>query len=301
MASKINRVKLGQIEFVDYVQPGEDEVEEIIERYDFHELDKEAILEENQTARVDAYDRYLFVVLHFPKYDSRTKRYLLNEFNVFVSKDYLLLFRYYGSNTVERVFDSYRENTHERDVVNTGYILYDIIDAMLDKIFRLLDKMGKDLRGLENALFRERPDEDLIREIMIKKRNIVTLKHMIKPQIAALKVLEHRMNAMFKDEEVEVYYENLEDKLDKIYAEIELHQENVETLEDALKSLFDMRTNATMKYLTLFSAFMLPLTFVTGFFGMNVADVPFNDSLVYGVVAFTAVAMSGTTLLLTRR
>lgn len=296
----MNKLKVGQIEWMDFVQPGEDEVDDIIERYDFHELDKAAILEDNQTARVDTYDRYVFVVLHFPKYDSRTKRYLLNEFNVFVSKDYLMVFRYYGSNTVERVFESYRDGTHGREIVNTGYMLYDLIDAMLDKIFRLLDKLGKDLRTLENSLFKGRADEELIREIMIKKRNIVTLKHMIKPQVAALKLLELRMNAMFKDE-VEVYFENLEDKVDKIYAEIELHQENIETTEDALKSLFDMRTNATIKYLTLFSAFMLPLTFVTGFFGMNVAGVPFNDSLVYGLVAGTVAIMAVTTWLLARR
>lgn len=135
---------------------------------------------------------------------------------------------------------------------------------------------------------------------MIKKRNIVTLKHMIKPQIAALKLLELRMNAMFKDE-VEVYFENLEDKVDKIYAEIELYQENIDTTEDALKSLFDMRTNATIKYLTLFSAFMLPLTFVTGFFGMNVEDVPFNDAVVYGLIAFTVAAMATVTWFLARK
>ena len=261
----MNKLKIGSTEWIDFVEPTADQVEDVIDRYDFHELDKEAILEDNQTARVDTYDRYVFVVLHFPKYDSRTKRYLLNEFNVFISKDYLILFRYYGSKTVEKVFDSYRDETHGREIVNTGYMLYDLVDAMLDKIFRLLDKLGKDLRTLENSLFKGVADEVLIREIMTKKRNIVTLKHMIKPQIAALKLLELRMNAMFKDE-VEVYFENLEDKVNKIYAEIELHQENIETMEDTLKSLFDMRTSATIKYLTLFSAFMLPLTFITGFF-----------------------------------
>lgn len=290
----MNKIRVGATEWMDFVQPGEDEVDDIIERYDFHELDRAAILESNQSARVDTYDRYVFVVLHFPKYDSRTKRYLLNEFNVFVSKDYLIVFRYYGSNTVERVFESYRDGNHGREIVNTGYMLYDLIDAMLDKIFRLLDKLGKDLRNLENSLFKGNADEDLIREIMVKKRNVVTLKHMIKPQISALKLLELRMNAMFKDE-VEVYFENLEDKVDKIYAEIELHQENIETMEDALKSLFDMRTNATIKYLTLFSAFMLPLTFVTGFFGMNAADAPFDNWVVYGSVALTLVAMPLTT------
>lgn len=295
----MNKLKVGAVEWMDFVDASDDEITDIIERYDFHELDREAITEEHQSARVDTYDRYVFVVLHFPKYDSRTKRYLLNEFNVFISKGYLILFRYYGSKTVEKVFESYRDGTHGRDIVNTGYMLYDLVDAMLDKMFRLLEKLGKDLRAIENSLFSGNADENLIREIMIKKRNIVTLKHMVKPQIAALKLLELRMNAIFKDE-VEVYFENLEDKVNKIYAEIELHQENIETIEDALKSLFDMRTNATIKYLTLFSAFILPLTFVTGFFGMNIEQVPFNHTLVYGLIGGTIAVMGGTSWYLAR-
>ncbi len=296
----MEKIKIGNAVWMDFVNPGESEVEDVIERYDFHELDKAAILEENQTARVDTYDRYVFVVLHFPKYDTRTKRYLTNEFNVFVSKDYLLLFRYYESKTVDKIFESYGKNGNGRDAVNTGYALYDLIDAMLDKVFRLLDRLRKDLRSMEQSLFRGGADQELIHEIMVKKRNVVTLKHMIKPQIAALKLLELRMNAMFKDE-VEVYFENLEDKVDKIYAEIELIQENIETMEDALKSLFDMRTSTTIKYLTVFSAFMLPLTFVTGFFGMNVEDVPFRDSVVYVAVAMTMATMAGITWFLSKK
>lgn len=95
---------------MDFVNPSESEVDDIIERFDFHELDREAILEEGQSARVDTYDRYVFVVLHFPKYDTRTKRYLTNEFNVFISKDYLLLFRYYESKTVDKVIEAYGKN-----------------------------------------------------------------------------------------------------------------------------------------------------------------------------------------------
>ena len=297
MTTMMNRLKIKKIEWIDFVNASESEVEDIIERYDFHELDKEAILEENQTARVDTYDKYVFVVLHFPKYDTRTKRYLLNEFNIFVSKEFLISFRYYQSSSLERLFERYEAKEQDHETVNTAYMLYDVIDNMLDKVFRLLEKFSKDLRTIENALFRESPDEDLIREIMIRKRNIIALKHMMKPQLSALKLLELRMNTLFKDDdEVEVYYESLEDKLSKIYAEIELQQENIDTMEDTLKSIFDMRTGATMKYLTIFSAVMLPLTLITSFFGMNVDDVPFKDSLVYGSITLIALVMIGLTI-----
>jgi magnesium transporter len=92
---------------------------------------------------------------------------------------------------------------------------------------------------------------------------------MMKPQIAVLKMIELRMKERFSDE-VELYFENLEDKLDKIFSEIQLLQENIDSIEDTLKSVFELETNSTIKYLTVFSAFMLPLTLVTSFFGMNV-------------------------------
>lgn len=82
-------------------------------------------------------------------------------------------------------------------------------------------------------------------------------------------MVELRMKERFSDE-VELYFENLEDKLDKIFSEIQLLQENIDSIEDTLKSVFELETNTTIKYLTVFSAFMLPLTLVTSFFGMNV-------------------------------
>lgn len=135
---------------------------------------------------------------------------------------------------------------------------------MMDKIFRLFDKFSKDLRILESEIFKQ-TSKNLINEIMIKKRNVITLKHMLNPQIQVLKMLELRTNSLFKDE-FEVYFENLIDKLEKISSEIQILQENIESMEDTLKSIFDMQTNTSVKYLTIFSAFMLPLTLVTGFF-----------------------------------
>lgn len=102
-------------------------------------------------------------------------------------------------------------------------------------------------------------------------------------------MVEIRMKERFS-EEVELYFENLEDKLDKIFSEIQLLQENIDSMEDTLKSVFELETNTTIKYLTVFSAFMLPLTVVTGVFGMNVESGHFNNRLIgfsiAGVILF---------------
>jgi len=285
----LNTLTLGSTEWIDLVNPNEKEIDEIIEKYGFHELDREAIVEENQRARVDTYEDYIFVVLHFPKFDPKTRQYLLNEFNIFVSRKYLINFRYYHTSSIDMLMNRYREGFQEKEDVNTGYMLYDLIDSMLDKVFRVLHRFSKDMRIIETDLFTN-VGRDTIAEIMIRKRNIITLKHMISPQIHVLKVLELRMKALFQDE-VEVYFENLEDKLEKLYAEIQILQENIDSMEDTLTSIFDMQTNNTIKYLTIFSAFMLPLTLITSFFGMNIENVPFHDNLVYASVVGTIVIM----------
>lgn len=287
----INTLTLGQTEWLDIVNPTEREIDQIIEKYGFHELDREAIVEEYQLARVDTYDDYIFAVLHFPKYDTKSRRYLSNEFDIFISKNYLINFRYYSTSSVDAIMDRYSDGDHGKDSVNTAYMLYDLIDSMLDKTLKILNRFGKDLRALESDLFQD-IGEETISEIMVRKRNMIALKHMISPQIKVLKVLELRMNGLFKDDEVEVYFENLEDKVEKIYSEIQLLQENIDSMEDTLKSVFDMQTNNTIKYLTFFSAFMLPLTLITSFFGMNIENVPFRDNVVYFSIAITAIVMA---------
>jgi len=234
-----------------------------VSTHHFHILDEEAILEENQRARVDAYEDYIFVVLHFPKYSSDTKRYIVNEFNVFLTKKNLITVRFSQSSSVDKVFSKYKEETDELDNshVNPAYVLYDVIEAMLDKVMLRLDNITKDLRALEKTMFSD-VGEYTIQEIMVKKRNTIALKHMVQPQVQVLKALELHTNAIFKDE-YEVYFENLQDKLEKISAEIFLIQENLDSMEDTLKSIFDMRMNNSIRYLTIFSAFILPLTFVT--------------------------------------
>ena len=287
----IQRLELpNNVTWLDILNPSDREIDETIEQYDFHDLDRDAIMEENQRDRVDTYEDYIFVILHFPKYNQKTKRYMLSEFNIFVSRQYFVHFRYMSSSTVSRVIDSYRQRSSEDDTINTAYILYDILDGMFDKMFRVLDNVARDLKNLENSLFTGN-DKQLISEIMIKKRNIILLKHIMKPHLQVLKILELRIKHIFQGE-VELYFENLEDKAEKIYAEILLQQENIESMEETLKSIFDMETNNIIKYLTLFSAFMLPLTFLTGFFGMNIVSVPFPDILVLGIFIVTTILMA---------
>lgn len=275
--------------WMDFINPEIEEVDKIVEKYTFHPLDRDAILEENQYARIDTYDDYMFMVLHFPKYDTNNERYVSNEFNIFISPEYLLTFRYYQTGTVKKLQDKYDEWEQETPYPSTGFLLYELIENLLEHVMKMLERFHKDLKMIEKTLFTA-DGPSLIREIMVKKRNIITLKHMISPQIGVMKLMRIRIANMFW-EEIETYFENLEDKLDKIYSETLIIQENIDSMEDTLKSIFELKTNSTIKYLTVFSAFMLPLTLVTSFFGMNTETGHFNNIIIVSSIVWLTILM----------
>ncbi len=111
---------------------------------------------------------------------------------------------------------------------------------------------------------------------------------MFKPQVLVLKQLENAINEMYQWE-MEVYFEDLEDKLDLIISEIDILSEYIDSVEDAFKTMIDIKTNFVIKVLTIFSAFMLPLTLLTSFYGMNVAALPWAHT--YFVMIFMGLSI----------
>ena len=272
----LREINVKWVKWIDAVWLKAEKIKQIAEKYDFHELDLEACLEDNQRARVDAYENYIFIIMHFPKYSTSKKIYDLNEFNIFLWKDFIITFRDYEWTHIDKIFEKYsnikkleKEIDEDEDhKLTSAFILYEIIQAMLEKLFRVRKNIYLDLKKLETEVF-SWADAKLVKEIMIKKRNIMVLKHMLKPEIPVLKLIEYNVNKLF-DSEIEVYYEDLEDKLEYVVNEIETQWEYIDSIEDAFKSITDIKMNWIMTVLTLFSAFLLPLTLITWFYWMNI-------------------------------
>ncbi len=279
----LRKLWINGIKWFDWIWLDEDEIKNLLAKYNVHELDVEACLEGNQKSRIDTYDDYYFIVFHFPKYNPNTKIYELNEFNIFLWKEFVLVLREYKTNHIDQILSHYKnvkkiDDTEEKIKFTSGYILYEIIQAMLEKMFKTIKNISKDIKQLEKEVF-ENPNTSLVKDIMIKKRNIVVLMHMFKPQINVLKNLENVMNRDYLWE-IEVYFEDLEDKMEQIVNDVQVLWEHIDTIEDAFKSMIDIKTNRIMTFLALFSAFMLPLTFITSFYWMNI-NLPYQDNTLF--------------------
>lgn len=287
------KINIRWLKWIDWVDLDKAEIYKVVKKYNFHELDIEACLEENQKARVDVYDDYIFATLHFPKYNIKTRIYELNEFNIFIGRDFIITFRNHEGQHIDAIFEKYSKLDIDENAavkITSGFILYEIIQSMLEKMFRVTDNVHRDIRAIEKRVF-DKTSAGLVKTIMTKKRNIVVLKHMFKPQIHVLKLLEDSVNKLFKGK-MEVYFEDLEDKLELIVNDILILEEQIDSIEDAFKTIVDINTNFTVKLLTIFSAFLLPLTLITSFYGMNIT-LPFqNDpSFVYITLLWTLTFM----------
>jgi magnesium transporter len=274
----LRQLRIKWITWIDAVNLLADEIEDVLESFNFHELDVEAVMEPNQRARIDSYDNYMFLTLHFPKYNAKQKMYELNEFHIFLGKNFLITLRDFPGKHIDDIYEKYEKkwDDDEYDIdVSYGLILYELIQEMLEKMFRVALNVKRDISALEKQVF-QKSSAPLVRNILIKKRNIIVLKHMFQPQMSVLIWLENHMKRLFNNE-IEAYFEDLEDKLQKIITDILVLEEQVESVEDAFKSMIDIQTNSIIKFLTIFSAFMLPLTLITSFYGMNIS-LPYQDT-----------------------
>src|SRR6478752_89642 len=137
------------------------------EHFEFHALDLEDVFSRNQRPKVDEYDDYLFIVLHFPRYDKKVARLNAAELDLFVGPDYLITIQNEPLQAVEYLFERVRNNEELRESVfskGAGFLLYKIVDDSVDASFPMLRKMGNKLERIEEEIFAGRSKE-IVRDL----------------------------------------------------------------------------------------------------------------------------------------
>ena len=273
------------------------------QEFGFHPLAIEDVASRNQRPKLDAYDDYLFIVLHFPVFDKRSGRLLTAELDLFVGPDYLITLTDQTIPPLAAMFERYREREEVRDPVfakGTGYLLYRIVDTCVDASFPMLRKMGAKLDKLEDDIFEGRSAE-IVRDLSEVKQEIINFRRVVRPMRAVLRDLE-RTKQRYLAEDLDIYFDDITDAAERIWDVLENYKEVAEALEDSNESVLSHRLNQSLRVLTAFSVAMLPLTLLASIGGMNV-DLPGDGSLseFWAIIAVMAVTLVGVLLFFRRR
>ncbi len=270
---RIAELEFGGLTWIHLDAPTQDEAEALAERFGWHALDVEDVISKRQRPKVDDYvdDGYLFAVLHFPVYDKSIGRLNAAELDVFLGPDYLVTLPTVELLPVTRLFRRCAEDAELREHLFTkgsGRLLYEVLDDLFDYCFPILDKIGHKLDVIEDEVFEGR-SEEVVRDISNVKQEIISYRKIIKPERPTLRVLEGHVER-FLPEELELYFDDIVDAAERIWDLLDNYKEVVEALEDTNEAVISHRQNRILQILTIFSVVLLPLTLISGIFGMNV-------------------------------
>ena len=276
--------------WVDLHNPSMEELEEVARCFSFHPLTVEDCAQGGHRPKLEEYDGYLFLVLHSLPQEVEDSRVVeaLDEIYVYVTPRALVTVHQRESEAVTKL----RERLHKDPVIltrPTGFLLHLLADNVVDLFFPYLDQLDDDIDDLEDKVLTS-PSPILLNRLFNLKRTLIHLRKSISPLREVFSGLS-RHDYPLLDPKSTLYFREVYEHLLRVSEIVETCRELVGTTVEAYLSASSNRMNEVMKQLTLIATIFLPLTVITGFFGMNFDQIPFSDSVLFllTVVAILAV------------
>jgi len=289
----INTLKIGDLIWRHFNNPTEEDFDFLRDRFHFHPLDIEDCKSVNQRPKIDIYDDYYFLILHFPDFDRQNRFVKIKEVKIFWGKDYIISIEKKPW-AVSKLFDEYEETQNDNEELNiksSDILLYRILERTMTESVYLLRKVGLDVELINRELLQEKQVK-IIERISVTRKNLILINTIFKPQLRLFHLFETGKITGFTEdvEYMEDYWGNILDYYQKVWDMTEDYEEMIEGLSQTFDSMLTNKTNETMKILTLISSIILPLTFITGLYGMNV-ELPLQEKAwaFWGLIGFMVV------------
>lgn len=282
----IEKISHNRVTWVNIEKPTELETEYLAKNYPFHTLDLDDCLSKTQRPKIDKYDDYLFIVLHFPVYDKQVRVTTASQVSVFLGEDYIVTLH---SGDLKPLTELYKEcQVSERSRTefmgrSPSYLLYFIIDRLIDYCFPILYRIVNKIEKVEDDIFSTKSN-NTVQEISELRRDVISYRRIMKPQNEVIEQLEREELPILK-EDPDVYFGDIADHSRKILDTLDDYREIVTGLNDTNNTLFIYKTNQIIKIITVISIVIMPLLVIPGLVGMNIWPmVSFGGPLGFSIV-----------------
>lgn len=251
-------------------KPTHKELDYLAQFYPFHPMDLDDCISHIQLSKLDEYSDYLFVILHFPVFNKRTRFTTASQVSIFVGKDFLVTVHSGELKPLVGLFKGCQEKEESRQEYlgkDPGYLLYRIADALVDSCLPMLDKILANLERVEDKVFDT--TVDAAQEVAVLRRDIAAQRRIFWPMKAVVADLEQKAQR-FTKVDLKVYFGDINDHINRIWNTLEEAKETVEIYKDTDYVLSQDRLQKIMAVLTVIMAVMLPFTIISSIYGMNV-------------------------------
>lgn len=244
----------------------------LAQHYPFHPLNLDDVVSKIQRPKIDEYKDHLFIVLHFPFFNPDTRVITSGEMDIFIGSNYVVTIDCTGNlKTLTKFFKLCHESEEARGQNlnhGPGYLVYRVIDRMVDYCFPIVDRTIDHIENIEDNMFANNTGP-AIREISIVRHNIISIRRIIWPVRAVISCLEAKIQR-FTEVGLEAYFGDLIDHIEKIWDAIDEYKEIIEGLNATHDSLASNRINDVLRVLTILATIGTVLTVVASFYGMNI-------------------------------
>jgi len=255
--------------WVDLMNPSKDEGLEVLrDVFHFPELAVEDALSDLEYPKVESYGEFLYVILHRIDFQAPEHCFKTHDVDFFLGRNYLVTIHSGDSRSIEHI-----KQVCERNFLalgeGTAALMHRIVDAIVDNYRPEIDELSERLDGLEEQVFEGATPMSLAKDILNFKKDIASLRRVVQPQRDVVGRLARREFA-FIDEQVAYRFRDVYDSLVRMADESLFFQDRITSLLDANLAIVSNQLNTIMKILTIISTVFMPLTFITGLYGMNV-------------------------------
>ena len=299
ISTEIKEIEYKNLKWIDIIKPTNKEIKIIGDKYDFHELLLEDCLTEHQRSKIDKYDDYCFIALHLPRYRKDIMRLESEEIDIFIGHNYIITLHEGELKPLTHFSNmclSKEECRKEYMSDGSALLLYEIIKRLFDYCFPILDKIGFRTDNINKNIFKDK-SRAMLETISQTKMQIINYRMIVKPLRPVILTLE-KVIVKYLPEDSEIYFDDITDKIEKIWNMLENYKEVIESVDDTFASLTNQGINNLMRTFTMIQVITLPMILVGGLFSMNVEGIPLHQYgsafwIVFGMIMIpTALIMA---------
>lgn len=247
-------------------------IEELGKNYNFHPLILEDIVDTDQRPKIKDFGDYIFIILKMHYYDKENNEIEIEQVSLIFGQNYVISFQEKEGDVFDSIRERIRNNIGRIRKARADYLIYALMDAIIDNYFTILEKLGEETEDLEAKVIKN-PVPANLQIIYRLKSELIFLRKSVWPLREVISILEKGESALI-DKSTNIY-------LRDIYGHTIQVMDTVETLRDVISGTLEVylssvnnRMSEIMKVLTIIATIFIPLTFIVGIYGMNFQYMP---------------------------
>jgi magnesium transporter len=247
-------------------------IDDFGKQFNLHSLTVEDILNSEQRPKVELGEEYLFVVLKMLHYNNLEDKIEDEQVSFILGLDYVLSFQEKQGDTFDSIRARLRAGKGKIRRKGADYLLYALMDTVVDNYYIILEKLGDKLERIEDKLLIT-ANEKSLRELYTLKKEILIIRRSIWPLREVLIKMEREETSLI-EEGTRIFIRDIYDHAIQVIDTIESYRDMLASMLDLYQSTLSNRINSVMKVLTIISTIFIPLTFIVGVYGMNFHFMP---------------------------